>query len=133
MSSRTSPIRTTRSRVNFFMNKFKKLGFIEYNGELKVHSSLLRLIVVLILVTALYQVMPQDSARSAAVIAFVIGFFPLVGMQAIQRFAATALRVAVPSLILRLTPKPLAIATPSMESTMGVTRPPARTATARRL
>ena len=32
---------TTRSRVNFFMNKFRKLGFIDYNGELKVHSSLL--------------------------------------------------------------------------------------------
>jgi CRP/FNR family transcriptional regulator, cyclic AMP receptor protein len=33
---------TTRSRVNFFMNKFRKLGFIEYNGSsLKVHSSLL--------------------------------------------------------------------------------------------
>jgi hypothetical protein len=61
-------------------------------------NALLRLIVVLILVTALYQVMPQDNARSAAVIAFVIGFFPLVGMQAMQRFAATALRVAVPSL-----------------------------------
>lgn len=61
-------------------------------------NALLRLIVVLILVTALYQVMPQGNARTAAVIAFVIGFFPLVGMQAIQRFAATALRVAVPSL-----------------------------------
>jgi CRP/FNR family transcriptional regulator, cyclic AMP receptor protein len=32
---------TTRSRVNFFMNKFRKLGFIEYNGGLKVHRSLL--------------------------------------------------------------------------------------------
>jgi CRP/FNR family transcriptional regulator, cyclic AMP receptor protein len=32
---------TTRSRVNFFMNKFRKLGFIDYNGGLKVHSSLL--------------------------------------------------------------------------------------------
>ena len=32
---------TTRSRVNFFMNKFRKLGLIEYNGKLKVHSSLL--------------------------------------------------------------------------------------------
>lgn len=32
---------TTRSRVNFFMNKFRKLGFIEYNGSLKVHDSLL--------------------------------------------------------------------------------------------
>jgi CRP/FNR family cyclic AMP-dependent transcriptional regulator len=34
-------IGTTRSRVNFFMNRFRKLGFIEYNGGLKVHSSLL--------------------------------------------------------------------------------------------
>ncbi|HEY6373638.1 MAG TPA: helix-turn-helix domain-containing protein [Candidatus Sulfotelmatobacter sp.] len=32
---------TTRSRVNFFMNKFRKLGFIHYNGGLKVHRSLL--------------------------------------------------------------------------------------------
>jgi CRP-like cAMP-binding protein len=32
---------TTRSRVNFFMNKFRKLGFIEYNGELKINTSLL--------------------------------------------------------------------------------------------
>jgi CRP-like cAMP-binding protein len=36
---------TTRSRINFFMNKFRKLGLIEYNGELKVHSSLLNVIV----------------------------------------------------------------------------------------
>ena len=36
---------TTRSRVNFFMNKFRRLGLIEYNGELKVHSSLLNVIV----------------------------------------------------------------------------------------
>ena len=32
---------TTRSRVNFFMNKFRKLGFIEYNGDLKIKNSLL--------------------------------------------------------------------------------------------
>lgn len=32
---------TTRSRVNFFMNKFRRLGFIEYNGEVKVNDSLL--------------------------------------------------------------------------------------------
>ncbi len=32
---------TTRSRVSFFMNKFRKMGFIQYNGELEVHSSLL--------------------------------------------------------------------------------------------
>jgi CRP-like cAMP-binding protein len=37
-------IGTTRSRVSFFMNKFRKLGFIEYNGGLKVHSSLLHLV-----------------------------------------------------------------------------------------
>ena len=35
---------TTRSRVNFFMNKFKKLGFIEYNGGLKVNHSLLTVV-----------------------------------------------------------------------------------------
>jgi CRP/FNR family transcriptional regulator, cyclic AMP receptor protein len=38
-------IGTTRSRVNVFMNKFKKLGFIEYNGGLKVNHSLLTVIV----------------------------------------------------------------------------------------
>ena len=32
---------TTRSRVNFFMNKFRKLGFIDYNGALKINNSLL--------------------------------------------------------------------------------------------
>jgi CRP/FNR family cyclic AMP-dependent transcriptional regulator len=37
-------IGTTRSRVSSFMNKFRKLGFIEYNGELKVHNSLLNVI-----------------------------------------------------------------------------------------
>ena len=35
---------TTRSRVNFFMNRFKKLGFIEYNGGLKVNASLLSVV-----------------------------------------------------------------------------------------
>jgi CRP-like cAMP-binding protein len=37
-------IGTTRSRVSVFMNKFRKLGFIEYNGDLKVHNSLLNVI-----------------------------------------------------------------------------------------
>jgi CRP/FNR family cyclic AMP-dependent transcriptional regulator len=37
-------IGTTRSRVSFFMNKFRKLGFIEYNGKLHVHSSLLNVV-----------------------------------------------------------------------------------------
>ena len=35
---------TTRSRVNFFMNKFRKLGFIDYNGALKVNNSLLSVV-----------------------------------------------------------------------------------------
>jgi len=37
-------IGTTRSRVSYFMNKFRKLGFIDYNGELHVHSSLLNVV-----------------------------------------------------------------------------------------
>jgi CRP-like cAMP-binding protein len=37
-------IGTTRSRVSFFMNKFRKLGFIRYNGHIEVHSSLLNLV-----------------------------------------------------------------------------------------
>jgi len=35
---------TTRSRVTFFMNRFRKLGFIQYNGEMQVHSSLLNIL-----------------------------------------------------------------------------------------
>ena len=37
-------IGTTRSRVSFFMNKFRKMGFIDYNGTLRVHSSLLNIV-----------------------------------------------------------------------------------------
>ena len=37
---------TTRSRVNFFMNKFRKLGFIEYNGGLKINNSLLSVLLL---------------------------------------------------------------------------------------
>lgn len=37
-------IGTTRSRVSFFMNKFRQLGFIDYNGRIEVHSSLLNVI-----------------------------------------------------------------------------------------
>jgi len=35
---------TTRGRVNFFMNRFRKLGFVRYNGELEVHRSLLNVV-----------------------------------------------------------------------------------------
>ncbi|MGA2096771.1 MAG: helix-turn-helix domain-containing protein [Candidatus Acidiferrum sp.] len=37
-------IGTTRSRVNFFMNKFRKLGFIKYNGGLQINASLLSVV-----------------------------------------------------------------------------------------
>jgi DNA-binding IclR family transcriptional regulator len=37
-------IGTTRSRVSFFLNKFRRLGFIEYNGKMQVHSSLLNVV-----------------------------------------------------------------------------------------
>jgi CRP/FNR family cyclic AMP-dependent transcriptional regulator len=37
-------IGTTRSRVSFFMNKFRKLGFLDYNGSVHVHSSLLNIV-----------------------------------------------------------------------------------------
>ena len=37
-------IGTTRSRVSSFMNKFRKLGFIDYNGGIEVHSSLLNVV-----------------------------------------------------------------------------------------
>jgi len=39
-------IGTTRSRVSFFMNRFRKLGFIEYNGRIRVHKSLLNVILL---------------------------------------------------------------------------------------
>ena len=44
MSTLAEMIGTTRSRVSFFMNKFRKLGFIEYNGKIEVHNSLLNVI-----------------------------------------------------------------------------------------
>jgi CRP/FNR family cyclic AMP-dependent transcriptional regulator len=37
-------IGTTRSRVSHFMNKFRELGFIDYNGTMEVHSSLLNVV-----------------------------------------------------------------------------------------
>ena len=44
METLAEMIGTTRSRVSYFMNKFRKLGFIDYNGELHVHSSLLKVV-----------------------------------------------------------------------------------------
>jgi CRP-like cAMP-binding protein len=49
-------IGTTRSRVSFFMNRFRKLGFIDYNGRIQVHKSLLNVVL-------LDQLPEQDSVR----------------------------------------------------------------------
>jgi predicted XRE-type DNA-binding protein len=39
-------IGTTRSRVNFFMNKLRKFGLIEYNGKIEIHKSLLNFVLL---------------------------------------------------------------------------------------
>ena len=44
LTCRPAIIGTTRSRVNFFMNKFRKLGFIKYNGSLQINTSLLSVV-----------------------------------------------------------------------------------------
>jgi hypothetical protein len=51
-------IGTTRSRVSFFMNRFRKLGFIEYNGRIRVHQSLLNVI--------LHDQLPEQNAEKPA-------------------------------------------------------------------
>ena len=48
-------IGTTRSRVSFFMNRFRKMGFIEYNGRIQVHKSLLNVI--------LHDQLPEQNAE----------------------------------------------------------------------
>jgi CRP-like cAMP-binding protein len=53
-------IGTTRSRVSFFMNRFRKLGFITYNGRIQVHKSLLNVI--------LHDQMPEDNAEKPAIL-----------------------------------------------------------------
>jgi CRP-like cAMP-binding protein len=53
-------IGATRSRVSFFMNRFRKLGFIEYNGRIRVHKSLLNVI--------LYDQSSQQNAVSASLL-----------------------------------------------------------------
>lgn len=53
-------IGTTRSRVSFFMNRFRKLGFIEYNGRIKVHKSLLNIV--------LHDQLSDYSAASPAIV-----------------------------------------------------------------
>ena len=50
---------TTRSRVSFFMNRFRKLGFVEYDGRIRVHKSLLNVI--------LHDRLPDDNAEKPAI------------------------------------------------------------------
>jgi CRP/FNR family cyclic AMP-dependent transcriptional regulator len=50
---------TTRSRVSFFMNRFRKLGFIEYNGRIRVHKSLLNVV--------LHDRLPERNGESPAI------------------------------------------------------------------
>ena len=50
---------TTRSRVSFFMNRFRKLGFIEYNGRIHVHKSLLNVV--------LHDRLPEHNAARPAI------------------------------------------------------------------
>jgi CRP-like cAMP-binding protein len=54
---------TTRSRVSFFMNRFRKLGFIEYSGRIKVHKSLLNAV----LLDRLSEIHPERLPSSATV------------------------------------------------------------------
>jgi CRP-like cAMP-binding protein len=49
-------IGTTRSRVSFFMNRFRKLGFVDYNGRIRVNRSLLNVI--------LYDRLPEDNPET---------------------------------------------------------------------
>jgi CRP/FNR family transcriptional regulator, cyclic AMP receptor protein len=53
-------IGTTRSRVSFFMNRFRKLGFIEYNGRIRVHQSLLNVI--------LHDQLPEHNAETPPIL-----------------------------------------------------------------
>ena len=52
-------IGTTRSRVSFFMNRFRKLGFVEYNGRIRVHKSLLNVV--------LHDQLPDDNAEKPVI------------------------------------------------------------------
>jgi CRP-like cAMP-binding protein len=52
-------IGTTRSRVSFFMNRFRKLGFISYNGRIQVHKSLLNVV--------LLDQLPDRNSRTSAI------------------------------------------------------------------
>jgi CRP/FNR family cyclic AMP-dependent transcriptional regulator len=53
-------IGTTRSRVSFFMSRFRKMGFVEYNGRIRVHKSLLNVI--------LHDQLPEQNAEKPPIV-----------------------------------------------------------------
>jgi CRP-like cAMP-binding protein len=53
-------IGTTRSRVSFFMNRFREMGFVEYNGRIRVHKSLLNVV--------LHDQLPEHNAKRPPVL-----------------------------------------------------------------
>ena len=55
-------IGTTRSRVSFFMNRFRKLGFVSYDGRIQVHKSLLNVV--------LLDQLPDQNAQKPAILPF---------------------------------------------------------------
>ena len=59
-------IGTTRSRVSFFMNRFRKLGFIDYNGRIQVHKSLLKAVLLDHLPDGQGSRAPRPAPKSAA-------------------------------------------------------------------
>src|SRR5215211_1024897 len=59
-------IGTTRSRVSFFMNKFRKLGFIDYNGGMEVHSSLLNVVLHDSRKSKLNPALPSNAIQTSA-------------------------------------------------------------------
>jgi CRP/FNR family cyclic AMP-dependent transcriptional regulator len=59
-------IGTTRSRVSFFMNRFRKLGFIEYNGSIRVYKSLLKVVLHDGILSAKRSRMRMRSSRDPA-------------------------------------------------------------------
>jgi CRP-like cAMP-binding protein len=72
-------IGTTRSRVSFFMNRFRKLGFIDYDGRIRVHRSLLNVV--------LHDQLPEDKAAEPPRTAWPVG-----GSKPAQEFLAFSVR-----------------------------------------
>jgi CRP/FNR family cyclic AMP-dependent transcriptional regulator len=77
-------IGTTRSRVSFFMNRFRKLGFIEYNGRIRVHKSLLNVV--------LHDQLPEQNSERPTIAA--APHTALLGIKAAQAERAISRRLA---------------------------------------